>query len=168
MLTPSLVCLDMFYPLNLFLLCLYCCLIDVVCGMCVLAMSKVIDEADRILEQGFEQELRSILSRLPKERQTILFSATQTKNVRDIARVSTRGTPLYIGVDDKNVSATVSNLEQGYVVCPSQNRFLLLFTFLKKNLKKKVIVFFSTCMTVKYYAELLNYIDIPVLDLHGK
>ena len=136
--------------------------------MCVLAMSKVIDEADRILEQGFEQELRSILSRLPKERQTILFSATQTKNVRDIARVSTRGTPLYIGVDDKNVSATVSNLEQGYVVCPSQNRFLLLFTFLKKNLKKKVIVFFSTCMTVKYYAELLNYIDIPVLDLHGK
>jgi superfamily II DNA/RNA helicase len=46
------------------------------------------------------------------------------------------------------------------------DRFLLLFTFLKKNLKKKVIVFFSTCNAVKFYAELLNYIDIPVLELH--
>jgi ATP-dependent RNA helicase DDX18/HAS1 len=134
----------------------------------LLLQALVIDEADRILEVGFEQELRAIISRLPKERQTILFSATQTKNVRDIAKVSTRGTPVYIGVDDKRETATVSGLEQGYVVCPSENRFLLLFTFLKKNLKKKIIVFFSTCMTVKYYAELLNYIDIPVLDLHGQ
>jgi ATP-dependent RNA helicase DDX18/HAS1 len=75
---------------------------------------------------------------------------------------------VYIGVDDKRVNATVAGLEQGYVVCPSHQRFLLLFTFLKKNLKKKIIVFFATCMTVKYYAELLNYIDIPVLDLHGQ
>jgi len=54
------------------------------------------------------------------------------------------------------------------VVCDSDKRFLLLFTFLKKSLKKKVIVFFSSCNSVKYHAELLNYIDIPVLDLHGK
>lgn len=45
-------------------------------------------------------------------------------------------------------------------------RFLLLFTFLKKNLKKKIIVFLSSCNSVKYHAELLNYIDIPVLELH--
>lgn len=51
-------------------------------------------------------------------------------------------------------------------MCPSEQRFLLLFTFLKKNLKKKVIVFFSSCNSVKFHAELLNYIDIPVLDLH--
>lgn len=51
---------------------------------------------------------------------------------------------------------------------PSEQRFLLLFTFLKKNLSKKIIVFFSSCNAVKYYAELLNYIDLPVLDLHGK
>ena len=57
-------------------------------------------------------------------------------------------------------------LEQGYIVTESDKRFLLLFTFLKRNLKKKVIVFFASCNEVKYYAELLNYIDIPVLDLH--
>jgi hypothetical protein len=55
---------------------------------------------------------------------------------------------------------------QGYVVVPSDMRFLLLFTFLKKNMKKKVIVFLSSCNSVKYHAELLNYIDIPVLELH--
>lgn len=45
---------------------------------------------------------------------------------------------------------------------------MLLFTFLKKNLNKKVIVFMSSCNSVKYHAELLNYIDIPVMDLHGR
>lgn len=62
--------------------------------------------------------------------------------------------------------ALLTGLEQGYVVCASALRFLLLFTFLKKNRKKKVIVFFNTCAAVKFYSELLNYIDIPVLDLH--
>jgi len=62
----------------------------------------------------------------------------------------------------------VEGLEQGYVVVQPELRFLLLFTFLKKNLKKKIIVFLSSCNSVKYHAELLNYIDVPVLDLHGK
>ena len=55
---------------------------------------------------------------------------------------------------------------QGYVVCASELRFLLLFTFLKKNLNKKVMVFFSSCNSVKFHSELLNYIDIPVMDIH--
>jgi ATP-dependent RNA helicase DDX18/HAS1 len=63
-------------------------------------------------------------------------------------------------------SVFIFPLLQGYVVVPSDMRFLLLFTFLKKNLKKKVIVFLSSCNSVKYHAELLNYIDIPVLELH--
>ena len=57
-------------------------------------------------------------------------------------------------------------LLQGYVVCPSQKRFLLLFAFLKRNLDKKVMVFFSSCNSVKFHSELLNYIDIPVLDIY--
>lgn len=55
---------------------------------------------------------------------------------------------------------------QGYVVCPSEKRFLLLFTFLKKNRKKKLMVFFSSCMSVKFHYELLNYIDLPVMAIH--
>eukprot|EP01138_Halocafeteria_seosinensis_P006930 gb/GECG01007088.1/.p1 GENE.gb/GECG01007088.1/~~gb/GECG01007088.1/.p1 ORF type:complete len:854 (+),score=140.74 gb/GECG01007088.1/:1-2562(+) len=128
----------------------------------------VIDEADRILEIGFEEEMHQIINILPKERQTMLFSATQTKNVEDLARLAIRNKPIYVGVDDDSAVATVNSLEQGYVVCPSEKRFLLLYTFLKKNLKKKVMVFFSSCNSVKFHAELLNYVDIPVMDIHGK
>ncbi|KAJ3202272.1 ATP-dependent RNA helicase, partial [Clydaea vesicula] len=128
----------------------------------------VIDEADRILEVGFEEEMHKIIKLLPSERQTMLFSATQTTKVEDLARVSLKKAPLYINVDEKKEMATAEGLEQGYVVCESEARFLLLFTFLKKNLKKKVIIFMSSCNSVKYHAELLNYIDIPVLDLHGR
>ena len=55
---------------------------------------------------------------------------------------------------------------QGFVVCPPEKRFLLLFTFLKKNRRKKIMVFFSSCMAVKFFNELLNYIDIPVMCIH--
>lgn len=113
--------------------------------------------------------MRQIVKILPKdERQTMLFSATQTTKVEDLARISLRPGPLYINVDQTQEHSTVDTLEQGYVLCDSDKRFLLLFSFLKRNLKKKVIVFFSSCNSVKYYAELLNYIDLPVLDLHGK
>lgn len=96
----------------------------------------------------------------------MLFSATQTTKVQDLARISLRPGPLYINVDSDKSTSTAAMLEQGYIVTESDKRFLLLFTFLKRNLKKKVIVFFASCNEVKYYAELLNYIDIPVLDLH--
>ncbi|KAH6578485.1 hypothetical protein BASA61_000243 [Batrachochytrium salamandrivorans] len=108
----------------------------------------IIDEADRILEVGFEEEMHKIIGLLPAERQTMLFSATQTTKVEDLARVSLKKAPLYINVDEHKDMATNEGLEQ--------------------NLKKKIIVFFSSCNSVKYHAELLNFIDIPVLDLHGK
>ena len=129
----------------------------------------IIDEADRILEIGFEEEMKQIIKILPNEnRQSMLFSATQTTKVQDLAKISLRQGSLYINVHEEKSAATNEQLEQGYVVCDSDQRFLLLFTFLKRNLKKKVIVFFSSCNSVKYHGELLNYIDIPVLDLHGK
>ncbi|KAJ9611154.1 ATP-dependent RNA helicase [Cladophialophora chaetospira] len=129
----------------------------------------VIDEADRILEVGFEDEMRQIVKILPDRdsRQTMLFSATQTTKVEDLARISLRPGPLYINVDHKAESSTVAGLEQGYVIVPPETRFLLLFSFLKRNLKKKIIVFMSSCNCVKYHSELLNYIDLPVLELHG-
>ena len=96
----------------------------------------------------------------------MLFSATQTTKVADLARISLRPGPLYINVDSHKETSTAEGLEQGYVVCESDKRFLLLFTFLKKNLGKKIIVFFSSCNSVKYHGELLNYVDVPVLDLH--
>lgn len=129
----------------------------------------VIDETDRILEAGFEEEMHAIIEILPKTRQTMLFSATQTKNVADLARVAIQNTPVYVGVDDDSAAATVTRLEQGYVVCPSDKRFLLLFSFLRRmGKKKKIMVFLSSCNSVKFHSELLNYVDVPCMDIHGK
>ncbi|OEH74979.1 dead deah box ATP-dependent RNA helicase [Cyclospora cayetanensis] len=175
-------------------------------------LSLVIDEADRILEIGFEEELNAILALLPKTRQTCLFSATQTAKVADLARLSLKK-PVFLQayfsayghagiagcfvlhvsisdirganlVDDvlralpfgmgaytiqvQNSVATVSGLQQGYVICPAEQRFLLLFTFLKKNRDKKVMVFFSSCMSVRFHDELFNYIDLQTTCIHGK
>ncbi|KAK1020860.1 ATP-dependent RNA helicase, partial [Friedmanniomyces endolithicus] len=75
----------------------------------------IIDEADRILEVGFEDEMRQIVKILPKDdRQTMLFSATQTTKVEDLARISLRAGPLYINVDHHQEHSTVAGLEQGY------------------------------------------------------
>ena len=132
-------------------------------------LALVMDEADRILEQGFEDDLRAILKLLPKERQTMLFSATQTKKIDDLARLSiNQKTAIYVEVPSETTQATAAGLEQGYVTCPSNQRFLLLFSFLKRNKNKKIMVFFSSCNSVKFHAELLNYIDVPVMDIHGR
>lgn len=126
----------------------------------------IIDEVDRILEIGFEEELKQIINLLPKRRQTMLFSATQTEKIDAVSRLALKKQPTYVGVDDNKDEATVSGLEQGYIVCPSEKRLMVLFTFLKKNRKKKVMVFFSSCMSVKFHHELFNYIDLPVTSIH--
>ena len=51
---------------------------------------------------------------------------------------------------------------------PSAKESVLLYSFLKKNLSKKVMVLFSSCNSVKYHSELLGYIKVDCLDIHGK
>ncbi|XP_014284222.1 uncharacterized protein [Halyomorpha halys] len=131
-------------------------------------MCLIIDEADRILDIGFENEMKQIINLLPKKRLTMLFSATSTRKTEDLTRLAVKTEPVYVGVHDSFDMATVDGLEQGYVVCPPEKRFLLLFTFLKKNRKKKIMVFFSSCLSVKFHEMLLNYIDFPVMSIHGK
>ncbi|CAN1856570.1 DEAD-box ATP-dependent RNA helicase 51 [Linum perenne] len=129
----------------------------------------IIDEADRILEANFEEEMKQIIKILPKQtRQTALFSATQTKSVEDLAQMSFQTPPMYIDVDYGRNKVTNEGLEQGYTVVPSDKRFLLLYSFLKRNLSKKVMVFFSSCNSVKFHSELLGYIQLPCFDIHGK
>ncbi|CAN6303139.1 unnamed protein product [Urochloa humidicola] len=134
----------------------------------------VIDEADRILEQNFEEDMKQIFKRLPQNRQTVLFSATQTPEVEKFAKLSfekneeSKEKPVYVGVDDDNTKATVEGLQQGYCVISSDKRFLVLYAFLKKKQNKKVMVFFSSCNSVKFHSELLNFLGINCLDIHGK
>ncbi|XP_020228484.1 DEAD-box ATP-dependent RNA helicase 27 [Cajanus cajan] len=128
----------------------------------------MIDEADRILEANFEEEMKQIIKILPKDRQTALFSATQTKKVEDLARLSFQTTPIYIDVDDGRTKVTNEGLLQGYVVVPCAKRFIVLYSFLKRHQSKKVMVFFSSCNSVKFHADILNLIRMNCSSIHGK
>jgi len=128
----------------------------------------IIDEADAILKIGFEEEMNKIIKLIPRERVTLLFSATMTKKVEDLCRLSLKD-PVLVEVSKQSSTKTVDNLEQGYVIIKNPAiKFQLLFTFLRKNRKKKIMVFMSSCNAVKFYSDLLNYVDIPVKDIHGK
>ena len=63
----------------------------------------------------------SVLFSFTERRQTMLFSATQTRKIEDLARISLRKEPLYIGVDDQKDKATVEGLEQVGVIYSTSN-----------------------------------------------
>lgn len=107
----------------------------------------VLDEADRILDQGFKNDLDAIISQLPRRRQTLLFSATQTKSVRDLARLSLKD-PEYLSVHSESVTATPENLNQIVMEVPIGQKLDMLWSFIKTHLNSKIIVFLSTCKQV--------------------
>lgn len=129
----------------------------------------VLDEADRILDMGFADTLNAIVENLPKTRQTLLFSATQTKSVKDLARLSLKD-PEYVWVHEKAKFSTPATLEQSYVVCELHQKVNMLFSFIRSHLKKKVIVFFACCKEVQYLFRTFCRLrpGIPILALHGK
>lgn len=128
----------------------------------------VLDEADRILDMGFQKELNSIVEHLPSERQTLLFSATQTKSVKQLARLNLND-PVYISIDEESQTRTPDSLVQSYIVCELHEKLNILWSFLKSHLHYKIIVFFSTCKQTNFVYELFKQMKInsTFLALYG-
>jgi ATP-dependent RNA helicase DDX10/DBP4 len=129
----------------------------------------VLDEADRIMDMGFQSSVDAIIEHLPKKRQTMLFSATQTKKVSDLARLSLRD-PEYVAVHEAASSATPATLQQFYVLTPLPEKLNTLYSFIKANLKAKIIVFLSSGKQVRFVYESFRHLQpgIPLMHLHGR
>ncbi|KAL1644682.1 ATP-dependent RNA helicase dbp4 [Diplodia intermedia] len=129
----------------------------------------VLDEADRILDMGFQRDLDAIIDYLPKQRQTLLFSATQTKKVSDLARLSLKD-PKYISVHEAAETATPKSLQQNYVVTPLSEKLDTLWSFIQASKKSKIIVFLSSGKQVRFVYEGFRHMQpgIPLLHLHGR
>ncbi|KAI0634181.1 DEAD-domain-containing protein [Trametes polyzona] len=130
----------------------------------------VLDEADRILDMGFHRTLTALLSHLPKSRQTLLFSATQTQSVADLARLSLKD-PVRVGIEETiTEGATPKTLEQHYVLCELDKKLDVLWSFIKSHLQSKTLVFMSSCKQVRFVFETFckMHPGIPLLHLHGK
>lgn len=134
----------------------------------------VLDEADRLLDMGFEASINTILEFLPKQRRTGLFSATQTQEVENLVRAGLRN-PVRISVKEKGVAAsstqkTPSRLENHYMICKADEKFNQLVHFLRSHQQEKHLVFFSTCACVEYYGKALEALvqRVKILCIHGK
>ncbi|KAI5861973.1 DEAD-domain-containing protein [Durotheca rogersii] len=129
----------------------------------------VLDEADRIMDMGFQSAVDALVEHLPTSRQTMLFSATQSKKVSDLARLSLKD-PEYVAVHEAAAAATPATLAQHYLITPLPEKTETLYGFIKANLKSKMIVFLSSGKQVRFIYESFRHLQpgIPLLHLHGR
>jgi ATP-dependent RNA helicase DDX10/DBP4 len=121
------------------------------------------------MDMGFQSAVDALVEHLPKERQTLMFSATQSKKVSDLARLSLKD-PEYVSVHESAVSATPTNLQQHYITTPLPEKLDTLYGFIKASLKSKIIVFLSSGKQVRFVYESFRHLQpgIPLLHLHGR
>lgn len=129
------------------------------------------DEADRLLDMGFRDSIANILKYLPTDRQTLLYSATQTTNLEMLALMALRN-PRYVTSFANSKTPTPSTLCQNFFVVELHRKLDALLAFLKKHPNDKVVVFASTCNQVKYmyltFSKILKKMRIPSMCLTGK
>ncbi|XP_061173659.1 ATP-dependent RNA helicase DDX55-like [Saccostrea echinata] len=135
----------------------------------------VLDEADQLLDLGFEASINTILSYLPKQRRTGLFSATQTDELENLIRAGLRN-PVRINVKEKKKAdgkieqRTPSTLKNFYMTVESDQKFNQMMNFVQARKNEKIMIFFSTCAGVDYFSKVLQILlkNTQVLCLHGK
>ncbi|MCJ1244834.1 ATP-dependent rRNA helicase spb4 [Trapelia coarctata] len=141
----------------------------------------VLDEADRLLDLGFKEDLQKILGKLPKQRRTGLFSASVSEAVDQIVRVGLRN-PVKIAVKAKGGAGgedqrTPASLQMSYLVLPASHQFPALAKLLSTidPVPSKTIVYLSTCAAVDYFQHVLPSVlpsrdgqSLSLVPLHGK
>jgi len=129
----------------------------------------VLDEADRLLDLGFKDEIQKILQRLPKQRRTGLFSASMSEAVEQLVRVGLRN-PVRIHVKVKGDQKTPVSLQLSYLVTPPTHKLPALSSILTSLCPQKSIVFVSSGAGVDYFQHVLRLVlpGFNVMPLHGK
>jgi len=125
----------------------------------------VMDEADRILNMDFEEEVDKILKVIPRERRTFLFSATMTKKVQKLHRASLVD-PVRVEVSTK--FQTVEQLQQYYIFIPVKYKDVYLVHILNEMAGNSFMVFMATCNGTVRVALLLRNLGLDAIPLHGQ
>ncbi|CDF35654.1 unnamed protein product [Chondrus crispus] len=124
----------------------------------------VLDEADRILTMDFEKELEKIVTALPHDRSSYLFSATMTSKVKKLQRASLKD-PVKVEVSDKY--STVDTLVQNYVFIPEKYKDCYLVFLLSEFAGNSAIIFVDTQRHAQRIAVMLRSLGFGAVCIHG-
>ncbi|ORZ21298.1 P-loop containing nucleoside triphosphate hydrolase protein [Absidia repens] len=138
----------------------------------------VMDEADRLLDMGFSQQLNHIIAQLPKQRRTGLFSATMTDAISNLVKAGLRNpVRVVVKVEDLmnkgNTQRTPASLEIDYIVCDAEQKWTQVVRLLEHELQqmegaRKFIVYVATCACVDYFFKLLKKLpSLSGYDIHS-
>lgn len=125
----------------------------------------VLDEADRLLDLGFADELAKVLSSLPERRQNLLFSATFPPEVTELAESLLRD-PLRVEVP--STPATVPDIQQRAIHVDAPRRTQLLLRLIREHGWTRVLVFVATKYSTEHVAEKLRRAGIKAAAIHGE
>ncbi|MEN9671655.1 MAG: hypothetical protein RL018_1932 [Pseudomonadota bacterium] len=124
----------------------------------------ILDEADRMLDMGFIHDVKKVLALVPKDKQSLLFSATFSDEIRDLA-ANLLNDPLHIQVTPRNT--TVQRITQVIHPVGRTKKKALLAHIITKNNWSQVLVFTRTKFGANSVAEFLEKNGITAMALHG-
>ena len=123
----------------------------------------ILDEADRMLDMGFSEDIMKIVSYMPKERQTIMFSATLPPKIREMARTILRN-PAEVNIA---ISKPNEAIDQSAYVCYENQKLGIIREMFAEPTDSKTIIFSSSKLKVKELAHTLKRMKLNVAAMHS-
>lgn len=123
----------------------------------------ILDEADRMLDMGFFDDIMQIVNELPKRRQTMLFSATMPPKIRELAKtIMLKPEEIQIAVSKPN-----EKILQSVCICYERQKANMVRLLFADTLPDKALIFASSKIKVKELTRILRSMNLPVAEMHS-
>jgi len=126
----------------------------------------VLDEADRMLDLGFIEDIKYVKRMIPQKHQTLFFSATINPEIKKLAFSQVKSTAIRIQISpDDPVSANVSH---AVMFVEMDDKRFFLESFIKENPDSKILIFVRTRVRAERVAKAMERVSIPAITIHGE